>query len=276
MMSDTDTDTSASIDSGFDTSGDTASGVGDEVAVLSRNLHCFKLDGTSFASNHDRFAAVANAVETEGSAAIAVQEACQNEGEGVSMDRLASALLSATGETWGTSWTFTHTAWTGTSDEAEEGVGLLIRGQDPADVETLAYAVQGTQDRTAVAGTFATASGADLRLYTVHIDHDDADARRMQTRETAIHALVHADSDWVVLVAGDFNASASEDSMVDLDGAGIARLSVDSDTDGAQIDHVLAPDPANFEVLESRLMFDGSTEPVALDDGHGDAIRGHL
>lgn len=240
-------------------------GSGDDVTVLTLNLHCFKLDGTSFASNDERFAAIAAAVADEGVVAIAAQEACENDAEGVAMTRLAAALEAATGATWGTAWTPTHVAWSGTSDEAQEGIGLLVAGADPADVVTLDYSVQGALARRLLAGTFTTASGDTLRLYSTHLDYETPDIRRAQARQTAMHALVNADAAWGVLIAGDFNALATDDALVDLADAGLTRLSVGSDGDGSQIDHVLAPTPAGFEVVESRLLFTGAAEPVVSD-----------
>ncbi len=236
----------------------------DDLRILSLNLHCFKLDGTTFASNEERFAAIAATVASQGIVAMAVQEACENDTEGVAIDRLAEALAVATGARWGTAWTPTHVAWTGTADEAQEGVGVLFSGGEPADVATLEYSVQGALGRRLLAGTFTTAGGSDVRLASVHLDYEDSDVRRAQARQSAMHALANADDTWGTLLAGDFNAVASDGAIVDLGNAGLSRLSAESD-DGTHIDHVFAPGPANFEVVESRLLFAGSSEPVVSD-----------
>lgn len=258
-----DTDTARGGDSGADP--DTDAEGDDDLKVLTLNLHCFKLDGTLFGSNDERFAAIASTVASEGVLAIAVQEACENDAEGVAIDRLAAALDVATGASWGTTWTPTHVAWSGTSDEAQEGVGLLVSGAEPADVAILDYSVQGALDRRLVAGTFPTAAGSAVRLVSVHLDYEDPDVRRAQARQSAMHALVNADDSWGVLIAGDFNALADDSAMIDLGYAGLTRASAESDGDGTNIDHVFAPVPANFEVIESRLLFTGTAEPVVSD-----------
>ncbi|MEZ4234749.1 MAG: endonuclease/exonuclease/phosphatase family protein [Myxococcota bacterium] len=234
-----------------------------DLTVLSLNLHCFLLDGTSFASNEDRFAAIASLAASEQVDALAVQEACVNDAHGVAMDRLAAALESATGVAWGTAWAETHIAWAGTADEATEGVGILSRGT-PADPSELTYVRQGTQLRKALSATVTGPSGAQVRLYTVHLDHDDAAARQLQARETAVHALVHSDPAWTTLIAGDYNAVSSDPALTDVAAAGFTRLSAPSDG-GSEIDHVFAPSPAGFTVREARLVFEGGAEPVVSD-----------
>ncbi len=250
-----------------DTGADTADtgAENDDVAILTLNLHCFKLDGTGFADNDARFSAIAAAVAAEGVRAMAVQEACETDTEGKAIERLAAALTAATGVSWGTAWTPTHTAWAGTPDEAQEGVGILTAGGDPTNVATLVYSVQGGLERRLLAGSFTTAAGSAVRLATVHLDYDDPAARRAQARQSAMDVLVHADGAWGGLLAGDFNAFASDDAVMDVTAAGFTRLSSASDPDGDQIDHVLAPTAANFEVLGSRLVFTGDHEPVVSD-----------
>lgn len=255
---------SAASDSGDTDTADTGAAP-DEFALLTLNLHCFKLDGTRFGDNDARFSAIAAAVAAEGVFAIAVQEACETDAEGKAIDRLAAALSAATGASWGTGWTPTHTAWAGTPDEAQEGVGLLIAGRDPTNVSTLVYSVQGGLERRLLAGSFTTAAGTAVRLATVHLDYDDPAARRAQARQSAMDVLVHADGAWGGLLAGDFNAFAADDAVMDLTAAGFTRLSSAADSDGQQIDHVFAPTAANFEVLGSRLMFTGDVEPVVSD-----------
>lgn len=234
--------------------------------VLSLNLHCFKLEGTTFPSNDDRFAAIAAAIDAEAVDAIAAQEACVNSTEGSAVDRLSAALEAATGETWGSVWSETHPAWTGTPDEATEGVAIFTRGSDPVDPDELTYTVQGTLLRKALSATVSAGPGASVRLYSIHLEYDDADARLAQARETAAHALVHADpSTWAVLVAGDFNAIASDAPLLDAAGIGFQRLSEPSDPYGIEIDHVLAPLAAGLQPISARLAFDGLAEPAVSD-----------
>lgn len=234
------------------------------LSLLTLNLHCFKLDGTGFSTNEERFAAIAAAVAAEGVQALAVQEACESEAEGVAMERLVRALDAATGAAWSGAWTPTHTAWAGTADEAQEGVGLLFSGSEPADVRTLDYAVQGALARRMLSAVYTEPSGETLRLATIHLEFEDAGRRRSQARQSAIAALLDAEPGWRGLLAGDFNAPAADPALQDLLGAGFSRLSAGSD-DGANIDHVFAPSAANFGVQESRLMFTGAAEPVVSD-----------
>lgn len=271
---DGDTPGDSLADTVADTVGDSdADSVGDSVGdspadtveatltVLSLNLHCFKLDGTTFSSNDERFAAIAARVADEGVQAIAVQEACVNDAHGVAMDRLVSALEAATGLDWGSAWTPTHIAWQGTADEAQEGVGLLTAGGAPVGVEELTYAAQGALLRKTLAGT---PPRSRVRLYTVHLEYDRADARRLQARQTAMDALVRADAGWQVLIVGDYNAIASDVALGDLAGAGFVRLTASAD-DGGHIDHVFAPAAANFEVLDAHTVLDGVNGPWVSD-----------
>lgn len=230
----------------------------EELAILSLNLHCFKLDGTGFADHDARFAAIAEAVAAEGVRALAVQEACTSSAEGVAIERLAEALTLATGRDWGSAWAFAHVAWEGTEDEADEGVGILAEGE-PAEVTTLAYAVQGGLERVLLA-----ADVGGLRLSSVHLDYDDEGARRAQARQSAMELLVRAPEDQASLLAGDFNATAADVALTDLEAAGLSRLSAAAD-DGDGIDHVLAPAAAGFVLVEAREMFTGEAEAVVSD-----------
>lgn len=231
------------------------------LTVLSLNLHCFKLDGTVFSSNEERFAAIAAKAADEGVQAIAAQEACVNDAHGVAMDRLVAALEQATALDWGSAWTPTHIAWQGTADEAQEGVGLLTAGGDPLEVAELTYSGQGALLRKTLVGI---PPGTDVRLYTVHLEYDRADARRLQARQTAMDALVRADAAFQSLIAGDYNAIATDPALDDLGGAGFVRLTAGAD-DGSHIDHVFAPAAANFEVLDAHMVLDGVAGPWVSD-----------
>lgn len=239
--------------------------IAEGITLLTLNLHCFKLDGSAYSSNDARFAAIAALVATEGVEAIAVQEACENASEGVAMTRLASALQAATGDPWPHTWTPTHLAWTGTPDEAQEGVGLLSRNSEITDVLVEDYAVQGAQFRRSLSGMLQSQNGLSLRLYTLHLEYGDTYSRQAQARQSAMHALVHG-ADTAVL-AGDFNATANDAPLQDLEQVGFTRLSAEADPDHTEIDHFLAPLTAGFEVQRSRLVFDHPEDAVSDHPG---------
>lgn len=245
-------DTAAGDDSA--PSDDTApgdTGAAEDVVLLSLNLHAFKLDGTPYSSNDERFAAIATLAADRGVHVIAVQEACESEAEGVAMDRLAAALAAGSGRTWETAWTETHLAWEGTEDEALEGVGILA-DSSLEDVETLEYAVQGALVRRTLAATVA-----GFRIHTVHLEYDDANARRSQARETGVYALVRQDA--TPILVGDFNATIAEEPLTDLLAAGFRHLG------GATIDHVFAPAGADAVSVEEVF----ATEADAVSDHPG-------
>lgn len=242
---------------------------GQGLALLSLNLRCFRLDGTPYPDTAARLAAIAQAAASHGVAVLAVQEACRNEAEGDAMARLAAALEEASGQPWGTAWTATHLAWEGTADEAEEGVGVLVRGVDPQgeglESTVLEYAVQGALTRRTLAVDLPAELGG-LRVHSVHLDFEDAQTRRLQARQTAVAALVGR-PDLAVLLAGDWNATAGSEPLLDLTAAGFHRLSTAADPDGAGIDHVFAPAGGPWQVTDSRLLFDDSATAVSDHPG---------
>lgn len=236
-----------------------------EITLLTLNLHCFKLEGSAYSSNDARFAAIAALVAAEGVEALAVQEACENASEGVAMTRLASALQAATGDPWQSTWTPTHLAWTGTMDEAQEGVGLLSRNTEITDVLVEDYAVQGAQFRRSLSGIIQSQSGLSLRLYTLHLEYGDTYSRQAQARQSGMHALVHGAN--AAVLAGDYNATANDAPLQDLEQAGFTRLSADTDPNHTEIDHLLAPMTAGFAVQMSGLVFDRPEEAVSDHPG---------
>ncbi len=255
--------TDGASDSGTDGATDTGSGPDWEPwALLSLNLHCFKTEDTPYPDNDARFAAIASLVAAEPVQVILVQEACENAGEGVAMARLADALHAATGDTWGTAWTETHPAWTGTPDEAIEGVGLLLRGASPDGVEVFTYSVQGTQLRRSISATLPTRLGG-FRVTSVHLDHGDADARRAQARQEAMRAIL--DTGPGSLIAGDFNALPGEAPMLDLVAAGLTLLSAPADPAGVEIDHLIVRPGSPVQATASRMVFTGATEAPVSD-----------
>jgi endonuclease/exonuclease/phosphatase family metal-dependent hydrolase len=231
-------------------------------SILSLNLHCFKLEGTPFSDNAARFASIAATVAATDIGAVALQEVCIRDGEDAIV-LLEGAIEAATGVNWSRAYVDTHLAWVGTPDEAQEGVGLLVRGE-LREVSVAGYAVQGALERRMIAGTFDTADGA-VRLVSVHLEYDDPAARAAQARATAMEALVRAPSDWRVVVAGDFNGRIVDPSVMNFQSAGFSRLSAASDPSNREIDHLFAPTAAGFDVESSRLAFTGDEEAPVSD-----------
>ena len=253
-----DDDTTANGDDD-DVADDDDDTVVDQLALMSLNLHCFITDGTDFATNADRLTAVAEAAAAEGVVALAMQEVCQREGESA-LDLIEAALEEATGASWSGSWAFSHMAWEGTEDEAEEGVAILARGALSGE-ETITYFTQGELQRVALAATLSPAYES-LRLISVHLDHADPDVRTAQARQTATVALASHDS-LGVLLAGDFNdwevgtAHAAPLQM------GFEDLS--ESLDDTRIDHVFAHRGAPVRADQATLIFDGGAYPVVSD-----------
>ena len=241
---------------GDDTGGTSAETFG----FLSLNLHCLKLEETSYASNDERMAAVAALAAAEDVAVIAAQELCDN-GDEDSLSLLDGALEAATGTAWSTAATVAHTAWEGSDDEAEESVGLLVRGA-LSDAGSVTYAEQGGLTRVATYATLPDALGG-LVVWSVHLDVGDEDARTAQGRETAGAALTLADPSVAVLVAGDFNDIEGSDAHSAMVAAGYADLSDGLGAD--RIDHVFAHRGAPVAATAARLAFDGDAEPAVSD-----------
>lgn len=226
-------------------------------AILSLNLHCLKTEGTAFTTNTARFAAIADRVHAEGVTAIAVQEACVRGGESA-MDLLGAELKRATGVSWSSRWAFAHKAWEGTADEAEEGVGVLLRGPLSGDDVTI-HRVQGSLVRVAVAASI----GDGLRLYSVHFDHANAAVRAAQAREIAVRALVDTDPGFGAIVAGDFNARPGDEPHAAMLSFGFRDFS--AALSPTRIDHVLAHRAAGVAAGSARLVFDGVDGPRVSD-----------
>lgn len=238
--------------------------------IMSLNLHCMKVDGTTFANNEARFAAVADAVNKEDVHAIAVQEACEQKGV-IAMDLLAAALKTATGDTWSTAWTATHIAWQGTADEAMEGVGILIRGS-LSDKLILDYKVQGPQFRKSIGAKLPPELGGSY-LFSVHLDYSSAAARAAQGRETASALVTMTDPSLDLLVAGDFNAKPAESPPQNMLAYGFTDLT--AKLDSTRIDHIFAHRGAALGLVAAKTVFDGTTYPV-VSDHHGVIARVQL
>ncbi len=252
---------SAVADSSAHSRADSSLPTWESYGLMSLNLHCFKVEGTPYADNDARFAAIAAEAAARKVAVMAVQEACVNATEGDAMARLASALEAADGHGWETARVVVHTAWEGTADEAEEGVGILVRGS-PFEAISLDYAVQGALTRRAIAADLPAEQGG-LRLISTHLDYNDSTARRLQARQTAVWAY-QGRPDGGVLIAGDLNANVGSESMLDLAAMGFAQLGDPGEPD--RIDHLLAPAGAPV-VATAELVFD--TPETAVSDHPG-------
>lgn len=226
-------------------------------AILSLNLHCLKTEGTTFATNAARFGAIADRAHADGVTAIAVQEACVR-GDESAMDLLAAELKRATGVAWSSRWAFAHKAWEGTADEAEEGVGVFVRGTLSGD-EVIIHRVQGSLVRVAVAANI----GEGRRLYSVHFDHANAAVRAAQAREIAARALVDTDPGFGAIVAGDFNAKPGDEPHALMLSFGFRDLS--TSLAATRIDHVFAHRAAGVAAGSARLIFDGADGPRVSD-----------
>ncbi len=234
-----------------------------EVSVMALNLHCLKLEGTPFSSNPARMAAVADAVAAEGIAALALQEVCKNTREDA-MALLLPELQRATGTEWSGRWIKVHDAWVGTPDQAEEGIAVLARGAT-SNPQEIVYAAQAGLLRKSLGLTLS--SLYDLRLFTVHLEVSDAQARAKQARETAPFAVTTADPNLDIVVAGDFNdieSSAAYSAMTAYDFADFSRgLST------TRIDHVFVHRGAAWELRSNQLILDGTKYPRVTDHPGG-------
>ncbi len=235
--------------------------------LLSLNLHCLKLAGTSFSSQQQRFDAIAQAVAAENVRAIAAQELCATS-DVDALSLLRQALETATGETWSTAFALAHVGWEGTPDEADEGVGLLVRGA-LSDVVEIDYASQAGLRRVALIGRLPAELGG-FRLASVHLDHVDAQVREAQARETASTLLALADPARDLLVAGDFNAKPGSPALVAMTDFGYVELTSSLGAD--RIDHVLAHRASAVVAEQSIVVFDGTTYP-AVSDHPGMLVR---
>ena len=106
---------------------DTGPPLSQAVGLLSINLHCLQLDGTDFSSNQERLQLLARAVQAEQVSVLALQELCVS-AEQSAPDLLLAALQEETGQEWSLATAYAHLGWEGTEDEAEEYVGLAVRG----------------------------------------------------------------------------------------------------------------------------------------------------
>lgn len=255
-----------------------------ELIVLSLNLHCLKVDGTPYATNAARFAAIAAAVARERVDVVLAQEVCAGASEDARV-LLRDALAAATGAPWASADAFAHRAWEGTPDEADEYVAIFSRTA-PAAPRVLDHRTQGSLRRVAlgvtVTSSLATAAGAPVpvRLFTVHLDHADAAARAAQARELAAAAMADADDPALalalptgevalpVIAGGDFNARHAEPAPQALAALGFVEASGSAAT--TRIDHVFAHRSAPLAVAAATELFTGAD---AVSDHPGVLVR---
>jgi len=255
-----------------------------QLTVLSLNLHCLKTGGTAYATNGARFAAIAAAVAALQIDVVLAQEVCISATEDA-RPLLRAALETATGATWSSVDARAHRAWEGTADEAEEHVAIFSRNALTSSSVT-DHRVQGSLRRVTLGATttssLATASGArvPVRVYTVHLDHDVADARAAQAREVASVAMVETDAPLValdagagavalpVVVAGDFNARRTDPPPQALAELGFIEASGSAAT--TRIDHVFAHRSAPLVATSAMELFIGAE---AVSDHPGVLVR---
>lgn len=261
-----------------------SAGLRGSLTVLTLNLHCLKTDGTAFATNDARFAAIAKAAADERVDVLLAQEVCVSATENA-RTMLTGALEKATGASWSSEVAFAHRAWEGTPDEADESVAVFSRGV-LRDKRELVHRSQSALRRVSLAVTVespvTTATGAPLavRLATVHLDHLDAIARPAQAREVASAAVFDADEDRLALdegagavslplvVGGDFNARWASPATKALVDFGFVESTASAAT--ARIDHVFVHRSAPLVAGASRELFVGA---AAVSDHPGVLVR---
>lgn len=233
-----------------------------EWSMLTLNLHCLKLDGTPYATNDDRFAAIAKAVAEHDVRVITVQEVC-NKGTTSAMALLTAALEAATAAAWSSAWAFAHTGWQGTPDEAEEGVGVLVQGT-VASTASLEFREQGWLRRVASAAQLPPELGGAW-VVSVHLDYESASARTAQAREVATWGLLLGTDATNVVIAGDFNDTITGSAYAALPAFGY-RAAPAAPAEPL-IDHVFVHRAAPWSVVEATRLFDGATDAVSDHPG---------
>lgn len=216
--------------------------------ILSLNLHCLRLDGTPYADNGSRFAAIAALVAAEDVAVILAQEVCQRPGESA-QDLLLQALETATSTTWSVHWTYAHEAWTGTPDQAQEGLAIFAQGSlhNPRQV---AYRRQGSLRRVLVAAELSPRLGG-LTVHSVHLDHAAPLTRTAQSEETSTYATSLGPS-LDLIIGGDLNDTTQSPVLTNLTRHGFE----DAAATLGGIDHLLVHRGAGAQAGTARLVLD--------------------
>lgn len=247
-------------------------------SVLALNLHCLDTGGTIYATNADRFAAIAATARDASVDVILAQEVCEKPEERT-REALSAALEGATGAAWSSASAFAHRAWEDTPAEADEHVAIFARGALTDPRETV-HRPTGALRRVALGATVeAPLDGAParVRVMTVHLDHRDAVVRAAQAREVATAATLEATVEAVasadgvalpVVVGGDFNARAASEALASMAAAGFVDA---SHTEGSRrIDHVLVHRSAPLEPVAREVLFTGQE---AVSDHPGVLVR---
>lgn len=235
------------------------------LTMLSQNLHCLRVDGTAYATNAARFDAIAAFVADNDVAVLAVQEAC-DDGTTSAIEALRAAIEARTGASWSSEWAFAHRAWEGTADEADEGVGLLVRGA-MRDVRTIDHVVQASLRRVTISATLPAELGG-VRVASIHFDHRDPAARLGQARETAVAAVVSSEPGLASIVAGDLNDREGTAPHAAFLASGFRDAA--ADLDARRIDHVFVHRGAPLATRSAALVFTGA---MAVSDHPGVLVR---
>jgi hypothetical protein len=249
--------------------------------VLALNLHCLKTTATAFATNAERFSAIANAARDFQVDAILAQEVCERPGEST-RELLTSELERATEARWSSASAFAHRAWDDTPDEADEHVAIFARGAIAAPRETV-HRAQGNLRRVTLGATVEAKVGDSgtrlrVRVFTVHLDHRAAEARAAQAREVASAAMVEGDDEALevpdsgvslpIVVGGDFNARDKSPALDAMRDYGFTEVS--GSAGSTRIDHVFAHRSAPMEPIESSVILTGND---AVSDHPGILVR---
>lgn len=244
-----------------------ANPVKDHWGFLSLNMHGLLLDGTPYASNAERFTAIAKTVAAEDVYVIAAQEVC-NKGNENGAQMLKQALEAETGAAWTYHWEFAHTAWQGTPDEAEEGVAVFVRGQ-VADAHFIEFRTQSGLRRIAVAAQLPEEL-LNTWVVSVHLEVSSGGARLTQSRETAAYGLLRGNMPGNVLVAGDFNDTKPSAPLLSIQDFGYRDYS--KALSANSIDHILGHRAAPWKAETAKILFDGTNMP-AVSDHPGVLVR---
>jgi len=244
----------------------------DTLRILTLNLHCLSVEGTPYANNPERLAAVAEAVARERVAVLLLQEVC-DDGRVDAVAALTAALEAAGAGSYDSHVVFAHVAWEGTPEEARESVAVMARGLSTQSA--LTHRDQAGLQRVAAAASVATELG-EVRVMSVHLDHRDSVVRPAQAREAASVTLSEADPSLAAIVGGDFNARAGSPAYRALSSVGYVDASLEAE--GRRIDHIFVHRGAPLSVVGSRQLFvdapvsDHPGVLVELAPGTGDDV----
>jgi endonuclease/exonuclease/phosphatase family metal-dependent hydrolase len=231
------------------------------LSLLSLNLHCFIPNGSAYSDDLQRYEAIAQNIAALDVHVVTLQEACVSSTRDAAKD-LAARLEQLTAKSWYFSWLLAHPAWQGTPNEAEEGVALLA-DRPLQDVRSLTYVHQQGLTRVALSASVSIA-GSDVRVLTMHLDHQNAAIREEQARETGVAALADAYPSAAAIIAGDLNAKEGSPAHLALTAQGFVDAS--DPLSANRIDHVFVHRGAGLAVAHVSLVFEGK---AAVSDHPG-------